>query len=240
VTISGSAYPSSKVFILKNGQIALQTISGPDANFSATIGDLSAGSYTFSVYAEDSAGLQSTVFAFPVTITAGATTLVSGVFLSPTINIDQQEVKQGDTLAIFGDAAPSSTVLIQVHSPQAVSIHVTSTVTGAYLYDFDTSVLAMGSHSTEANSQVGAMISPDSFIVPFVVGTEDVTNTVAEACPPDYPKGDLNHDCHVNLVDFSILAYWYNRTGFPPAYDLDGDGKIDLADFSIMAYYWTG
>jgi hypothetical protein len=49
----------------------------------------------------------------------------------------------------------------------------------------------------------------------------------------------------VNLVDFSIAAYWYKRTlktDFIPieAQRLSGDGKVDLVDFSIMAYYWSG
>jgi hypothetical protein len=62
---------------------------------------------------------------------------------------------------------------------------------------------------------------------------------------PKCGKADLNCDGRVNLVDFSIAAYWYKR----PLNDafkaiekdrLNGDGKIDLIDFSIMAYYWTG
>jgi hypothetical protein len=49
----------------------------------------------------------------------------------------------------------------------------------------------------------------------------------------------------VNLVDFSIAAYWYKRPlsadfKVKEAAKLNGDGKIDLVDFSIMAYYWTG
>ena len=61
------------------------------------------------------------------------------------------------------------------------------------------------------------------------------------SCPA---KGDLNGDCRVDLVDFSILAYWYKI----PLSDqfletekekLSGDGKVNLEDFSIMAYYWT-
>jgi hypothetical protein len=237
VTISGFAYPLSKIFILENGQLAIQTIAGPDASFSATIGNLSAGSYSFSVYGEDSSGLQSTVFTFPVTVTAGATTLVSSVFLSPTINVDKQEVKQGDTLIIFGEAAPSSTVMIQVHSTQAVFAETTSSPSGAYLYDLDTAGLAMGSHSTKSKAIAGNLISEDSVVRAFTVGTEDIAAAPVSSCPA---KGDLNGDCRVNLVDFSILAYWYERPNSPLAYRLDGNPIIDLADFSIMAYYWTG
>ena len=58
-------------------------------------------------------------------------------------------------------------------------------------------------------------------------------------------KGDLNGDCRVNLVDFSIAAYWYTRTlssdfALKEQEQLNGDSKISLIDFSIMAYYWTG
>jgi hypothetical protein len=41
-------------------------------------------------------------------------------------------------------------------------------------------------------------------------------------------------------VDFSVVAYWYKRTGPPANVDLNKDGRVDLIDFSIMAYNWTG
>jgi hypothetical protein len=50
----------------------------------------------------------------------------------------------------------------------------------------------------------------------------------------------MNNDRRVNLVDFSIAAYWYKRSSPPASVDLNGDGKVDLVDFSIMAFYWTG
>ncbi|MCX6712435.1 MAG: hypothetical protein NT041_01955, partial [Candidatus Vogelbacteria bacterium] len=61
-------------------------------------------------------------------------------------------------------------------------------------------------------------------------------------CPA---KGDLNGDCKVNLVDFSVAAYWYKRTLTGAMVQtekdkLNGDGQINLVDFSIIAYYWSG
>ncbi len=49
----------------------------------------------------------------------------------------------------------------------------------------------------------------------------------------------------MNLVDFSIAAYWYGRPLDASFFDveklkLNGDGAVDLRDFSIMAYFWTG
>ena len=57
-------------------------------------------------------------------------------------------------------------------------------------------------------------------------------------------KGDANGDRKINLIDFSIAAYWYKRALTPQAkssgVDVNGDGKVDLIDFSIMAFNWTG
>jgi len=77
--------------------------------------------------------------------------------------------------------------------------------------------------------------------VGFAVGTKSIFAEVGKK----FLKGDLNDDNRVNLIDFSIAAYWYYRPfnqdfRLKEAERLNGDGKIDLVDFSIMAYYWTG
>jgi hypothetical protein len=68
-----------------------------------------------------------------------------------------------------------------------------------------------------------------------MVGTKTVLKE-----KPEIVKGDFNKDGRVNLVDFSIAAYWHKRPSPPVSVDLNGDGKVDLVDFSIMAFYWTG
>jgi hypothetical protein len=54
--------------------------------------------------------------------------------------------------------------------------------------------------------------------------------------------GDLNCDGKVNLVDFSIMAFWFGRTltGKGLDADLNHDSKVNLVDFSIMVFHWTG
>jgi hypothetical protein len=50
---------------------------------------------------------------------------------------------------------------------------------------------------------------------------------------------DFNRDGYVDLVDMSILLYYYGHTGpeiIP--YDLSNDGVIDIIDASILLYYW--
>ena len=131
--------------------MAVQTIAGSDGNFTTAINNLSGGSYVFSVYASDSMGNRSSLFTFPVTLSVGASTQITGVFLSPTLDLDKQEVKQGDPLVIFGQAAPGAQVTINVHSSQVIVASTTANKNGAYVYDLDTTPLQFGSHSAGAS-----------------------------------------------------------------------------------------
>lgn len=239
VTISGRAYPLSQVIILKDGQRAASTISGPDAIFSVSLTDLSAGSYNFSVFTEDKNGTKSAPFVFPIFLTSGAITNVSGIFIAPTIGVDKSVVKRGDTINVFGQTVPQGDVTIGIHSDEEIFLKTRSDASGVYSQDFDTSVLANGAHSARSKATFGKTISPFSTEVNFSVGTTNVAANNGKKCPQ---KGDLNNDCRVNLVDFSIMAFWYKRTLVESGMraDLNGDKKVDLIDFSIMAYYWTG
>jgi hypothetical protein len=237
VTFSGNAYPLSKVSILKDGQLAITTIAGPDAKFNISLSGLSSGNYTFAVFGEDNQGRRSSLFTFPVFITQGATTNVSGIFIAPTIAVDKSEVKRGDNIAIFGQSVPNSEVTISVNSDEEFFNKVNADASGTYLYNFDTSLLEIGQHTTKSKAALNGEITSFSQALGFTVGTKNVAAALPTKCSA---KADLDNDCRVNLVDFSILAYWYKRPSPPASVDLNGDGKVDLVDFSIMAYYWTG
>jgi len=107
---------------------------------------------------------------------------------------------------------------------------------GTYLYQLDTTPLELGQHYTKSKAARDGQISAFGSAVAFAVGTENVDQPVATT----NVSGDVNHDRRVNLIDFSILAYWYKRAAPPSTVDLNGDGKVDLVDFSIMAFHWTG
>ncbi len=237
VTISGKAYPLSRVSVLRNGSIAATTIAGPDAAFSVTLSRIPSGTHTISVRGEDS-GLSSRLFSFPLTVTAGAMTTVSGVFLSPTIDLDKSQVRQGDPLAVFGRTVPLAQVTITVHSEQLIQKKVLAQNDGVYLYYLDTTPLAYGDHTAQSLSGTSTVLSPVSDIIPFKVGTESV---LKREPPQRCGKADVNCDGRVDIVDYSILAYWYKRPGALPArVDLNADSAVTLTDLSIMAYYWTG
>ena len=53
-------------------------------------------------------------------------------------------------------------------------------------------------------------------------------------------KADYNKDGQVDIIDLSILLFFYGQTGPNIApYDLNGDGFIGLEDVSVMLYYWS-
>jgi len=53
------------------------------------------------------------------------------------------------------------------------------------------------------------------------------------------PDPDFNDDGKINIVDLSILLFWYGKTGSEIIpYDLNEDNMIDIADVSILFYYW--
>lgn len=237
INFSGMAYPLSRVYILKDGKIAITTIADQAANFSVSLSGLTTNTYTFSIYGEDGANRKSSFFSFPVYVTAGTTINIGNVFLSPTIDIDKSEVKQGDDLIIFGKSIPKKEVVISVHSDQEYFYKVISNAMGAYLYNLDTSILEIGKHQTKSKTTLVDQVSLYATPISFSVGNE---NKPKDDKSFSSPRGDLNKDNHVNLVDFSIMAYWYKKVNPPQNVDLNNDRKITLVDFSILAFNWTG
>jgi len=236
VTFSGRAYPKSTITVLKDAQIAATTVADATANFSVSVTGISSGNYIFSVYSEDGKGIRSSLLTFPVSVTSGATTNIGGVFIAPTIAVDKSEVKRGDNIAIFGQSVPSGEITIAVSSEEEFFGKTAADPNGAYLYNFDTTQLDMGQHFTKSKAAKEGAISSFSKAINFLVGTKNIAAELSKAAA----KGDMNSDKRVNLVDFSIAAYWYKRPSPPVNIDLNGDGKVDLIDFSIMAFYWTG
>jgi hypothetical protein len=233
---SGRAYPKSAVTLLKDAQIVATTIADANANFSVNITGISGGNYIFSVYSEDNKGIRSSLLNFPISVTTGATTNVGGIFIAPTISVDKSEVKRGDNIAIFGQSVSDGEITIVVSSEEDIFRKVSADRNGVYLYNFDTAILDMGQHFAKSKAALDGAISSFSKAIGFAVGTRNI----AAELPRVATKGDLNNDRRVNLVDFSIAAYWYKRANPSAAVDLNGDGKVNLIDFSIMAFYWTG
>lgn len=237
VKFIGRAYPLSTVVILKDGQQVTSTVAGPDARFEVLVSGLSPSVYTFSVISEDSFGRRSVLFTFPLTVTRGVLATISGIFLPPTIDADNIEVKKGDKVSIFGQTVPNSNVTINVDSLVTNFFQVPSDNAGVYLFDLDTSILDYGDYFAKSKAVYSNEASQFGKLVYFKVGK---TTIAKDQSLTTYVGADLNQDGYVNIVDFSILAYWYKKQNSPVYVDLNSDTTVTVVDFSIMAFYWTG
>ena len=237
---TGRASPQSTITLLRDGQVVATTISDSLANFRIIASGLSAGNYIFSIYSEDSRGLRSSLLTFPISVTAGATTQIGNIFIAPTISIDKSEVRRGDNITVFGQSAPNSEITIMVQSEEPLFEKVLADEDGIFLQNIDTSPLTIGRHSARARAAYRGEITAFSRSIDFLVGTRNVVRATERLL-----RGDLNNDNRVNLIDFSIAAFWHRRA-ITPAFAiiererLNGDGRINLVDFSIMAFHWTG
>ncbi|MDP4007105.1 MAG: hypothetical protein Q8P55_00720 [bacterium] len=234
----GKAYPQSTVILLKDGQIAGTGHADGAGNFSLDIGGLSVGDYLFSLYGRDYTGKTSRLISFSVSVVFDTTTTIRDVVIPPTISVDKRQVAQGEIIDLFGQSVPRVAITIVVKTPTGqFPLETISDQQGRYRYSLDTSSLDFGNYSAVAEASLeGSFSNIASAAAFFIVGKETILEEPV-VCPP---KGDLNTDCFVNLVDFSILIYWFGTPNVSARVDLNGDGKADLVDFSIMAYYWTG
>ncbi len=229
VILQGKASPAAYLTALKDGQVIVNTQANSQADFKVEISNLTAGIYTFGIWAEDKNGVRSITFSFTVNVVSGATTTIGGIFIPPTIDLSKDSVRKGEILNILGQTAPEAEVEIHINSNEIVETVIAAS-SGNWFYNLDTGQLEEGVHSARAKaSTVDGLLSTFSQIKLFGVGVG--IGIIKEA--------DINNDKKVNLVDFSILLYNWGVPKNPMA-DLNNDGQVDLIDFSIMLYWWTG
>ncbi len=234
VVFKGKAYPGSYVTILKNGVVATTLSADPAANFESTITGLTAGVWTFGLWSEDEEGIKSLTLSFPASLTAGTVTTFSGLFLPPTIDLGNTSVYKGEILNVFGFTYPESEVNVFINSETEIVKKVKADNDGGWLFALDTSIIETGEHSVRSKAvSLESEISPFSQSLKFKLLKEGEQKASQEA--------DSNLDGKVDLIDFSILLYFWGQSNPSNIYvDINSDGAVDLIDFSIMMYYWTG
>jgi len=229
VIIEGKAYPNVLITLLQNGRVITTRKANDLADFRIEIKDITPGIWTFSLWAEDKEGRKSITLSYTVSIQKNMITTISGIFLPPTIELSKVNLKKGEDLNISGQTAPQSQVFTHIESPELIKT-TTSTKKGDWEIEIDTGILEEGTHTARAKAKTfDGLESSFSQVLAFYVG-EEVPEVILGV--------DLNKDNKVNLIDFSILLYWWEKEN--PSVDLNQDGLVNLPDFSIMLYYWTG
>ncbi len=234
VKIMGKSYPHADVHILVDGKVIGIVKTDAKADFYFETDEVSSGVASFSFWSEDSLGLKSTLLSLTFRVISGAVTTITGVYIAPTIDVSENSVRKGEDITIYGATIPDTEVHVHINSEEEHIKETASLEDGKWELVFNTEPLAEDFHTAKALFQVaveGNIIrSGFSKSVSFYVG-----KVGGEAV---CPGADLNGDGRVNLVDFSILLFWWGTDN--ECADQNQDGKVDLIDFSIMMFYWTG
>lgn len=233
VEFTGLAAPGATVTVSRSSQSIASVNADDQANFSITVTDQPTGQQTYVVGATDDQGRMLKSVTFVLTLNASTTTIVTGVFLGPSIALDRTSVKLGQFVTVSGTTAPSSTVTVTVTStPKEYT--VSTNAAGDWSKLVNTEDVGVGTHAVQARalfggSQTSALSDSLSFAV-----------NALEQC--DGKKtADVNCDGKINLVDFSILLFFWQQTNpRNERSDINRDGRVTIVDFSIMLFQWTG
>lgn len=234
VSVSGIAYPSQTInFLLdtktvgsvrtnSNGQFTFSTVAAP-------------GTATLGIWANDSAGHRSITLNHTFDVTHGAVTNVSGLILPPTIFVANPNIIPGSTISITGQSIPNASVEIHFNDSEVV-VTAPSDTDGQYKLDVDTHQFKIAQYTIKARSVTGVtpLFTQSSYSssLQLFIGVDGKTTS----------PSDLNRDGKIDLIDFSILIFWWQTAGGdsdPPA-DISGNGRVGLEDFSILLFNWTG
>ena len=138
-----------------------------------------------------------------------------------------------------GKSIPNTEVTLTLFARTGITRNALVNASGTWTYTYTTTNLDSGDYSVRARTKVSALYTLYSETILYTVGNKN-TLRKKSAISLIGARCDLNNDSRVNLLDFSIMAYWYKRLGFPMKVDLNSDGRINLTDLSILAYCWTG
>ena len=236
ITVSGTAYPGAEVTILADGQIVDTVDADSRGVYSIVIDEIARGAYTFGVYAQDDAGNKSSTFSTSFTISGARASRLSNINITPTIAISPDPAEPGETITFSGYALPDATVTLETgrdDGSNTQTLTALSDSNGRWTTTLDTTGFARDTYRVRAQAeQLDGERTNFSNYVFYGIG-----QTAEQPLAPD-----LNRDGFVNLIDFSIMLFWWQTDGGdsdPPA-DINQDGNVSLTDFSILLFNWTG
>lgn len=227
----GFASPNSFVTILVDGAVAGTTTAGSDGTFIKYIGGLEPNIiFDITIYSTDISGKNSEPINFSAMTLTGVYVVVQNLVLPPTIAVEPNQLYQGDLTNISGYAFPYSQVSIYVEGSHNYNFMVIANGSGAWQQTLDTraNLLSPGTQTAYAKGVV-----PGGYVSPFTQHEEfNVTKCMI---------ADLNCDQKVDLIDFSIMMYFWNSLNpTNRRADVNHDTVVNITDFSLLLYHWTG
>lgn len=234
VAISGKASPNSTVTILADGTSVGTVRTNSKGEFLFNV-STDPGTTSFGFWVTDSSGTRSLTISTTFDVTQGAVTSLNGILIPPTIRASKTTVNPGDVIILSGQTAPNVTVEVAIDG-SAKTLSAVSDASGNWSLNLNTGTISVSTHTVKARfiSGTGALKteSPYGTALSLAVGVEGKATS----------NSDLNRDGKINLIDFSILIFWWGTPGGnsnPPA-DINQNAKVGLEDFSILLFNWTG
>lgn len=233
VSVTGLGYPGKTINILVDGD-EVGSVRASSAGEFTFESDVSPGATTLGFWATDNLGTRSITFTTTFEVTQGAITNVNRILLPPTITLSDATINPGDTITARGQAAPERTVEVYIDNKRFTAVQ--SDTDGTWEATITTTALSTAEHIVKARyvNGTGSLRSESAYstALQLFVGVDGRPAS----------NGDLNRDGSVNLIDFSVLIYWWGTAGgvADPSPDINGNGKVGLEDFSILLFNWTG
>lgn len=234
ISVIGRGYPSRTInFLLDTVSVgSVRSDSSGRFEFST---NASPGTASLGIWATDGNGNRSITLNNTFDVTQGAITNINGVILPPTIKVPSQNVDPGSSVIVSGESVPNSTVELHVDNSTLVEKAAVG-ANGLWSITLDTGKVSTAEHTLRARTVVGT--PPLTTNSSFSSSLQLFVGVDGRATKPS----DLNRDGYVNLIDFSILIFWWGTNGGdsnPPA-DINSNGKVSIEDFSILLFNWTG
>ncbi|MBI4092530.1 MAG: hypothetical protein HY420_01265 [Candidatus Kerfeldbacteria bacterium] len=235
LVVSGLTSPQANVVLLKDGAIAVTGTADNSGAFSLTLTGVTSGTHNFNVYANDRSGVKTASFNFSRSFSTGLTVTVDNIFLAPTLRLSHSIIRKGDALGVTGFTVPGAEVVIYLAGSQVG--RPVSDQAGFYSFSLATVQLELRRYGVQSRGMRGSLSSAFSDTKEFEV-SRDRSVPVPEG---QSGRSDLNSDGRVDLIDFSILLYWWQQeVAEEIEADINKSGRVDFTDFSIMLYDWTG
>lgn len=234
VNVIGQTFPRASVTITLDAR-SVGTVRADNSGRFEFATNASPGTVSMGFSALDQNNIRTVTFNTTFDVTQGAITNVAGIIIPPSLSATDTTINPGDTVTFRGQAVPNATIEVQIGAAVRTQT-VRSDANGVWSLPYNTASLSPGEYAVKARSisGTGAITSQSSYstVLQLFVGVEGRATT----------PSDLNRDGSINLIDFSILIFWWNTNAgnSDPSADINGNGRVGIEDFSILLFNWTG
>ncbi len=228
LVVNGYAEPTMRVQLLLDGVLVATTIASMDGKYQTTVSGLGVGIYRLQMVGVSSYTSQaSPAEVAEVRIVESATTKVSQVVIPATFSVEQIN----NNYVIRGLAVPGSVVTPIMNTEVYDDRSTLAGLDGSY----QITVIAAAPKVITLNIRYPDQ--PVSFTTRSWSSPSVKQVTPVFTCGLGF---DLNNDCAVNVIDFQMARWVYIFNPASLYFDFNDSQTLDIVDFSIMAYYWTG